>query len=103
MTTILMKSDKGNYVPNQVIVESGTEWSRFFSYGVLIVEVKSVEGGEQVYLDICNWKYSRTTIKYRNKFLGEDSKTIESKVKSNEYKLADLKRKSRNTFGAYRS
>ena len=102
MTQISMKSDNGNYVPNQVIFEKDTEWSRFYSYGVLIVEVKSIDGGEQVYLDIANWKYSRTTIKYRNKFLGEDSKTIESKVKSNEYKLADLTSKSRSTFGIYR-
>jgi len=36
------------------------------------------------------YAHSTTTSKYRNKFLGEDTKTTDKKVKSGEYKVANL-------------
>ena len=41
-------------------------------------------------LDKIYWDYSRTTGKYRNQFLGEDIETTRKKIKSGEYRLADL-------------
>lgn len=34
-----------------------------------------------------NWKYSRTTSKYRNMFLNEDTKTTQKKLDNGEYLL----------------
>jgi len=41
-------------------------------------------------LDEKYWDYSVTTGKYRNIFLGEDKATTKEKIKSGEYKLANL-------------
>jgi hypothetical protein len=46
--------------------------------------------GGQIYLDINDWDYSRTTGKYRNIVLGEDIKETRKKIKSGEYILTDL-------------
>ena len=70
---------------NQIVVRNNTE-EKFFSYGSLIVKIKN----QKVYLDTNYWKCSRTTIKYRNKFLCSTSKEIEEKIKSGEYKLKNL-------------
>ena len=42
------------------------------------------------YLDREMWDYSRTTGKYRNKFLGETKADTERKIKSGEYILTNL-------------
>jgi len=43
-----------------------------------------------VYLDKYYWNYSKTTSKYRNIFLGENSKEIQDKINSGVYTLIDL-------------
>ena len=86
MTTIQnLTSSNGNKVPNQIVIRN--ESLRIFqSYESIIVKVE--EG--QVYLDERYWNYSKTTSKYRNQFLGDSTKEIETKIKSGEYILTDL-------------
>ena len=43
-----------------------------------------------VELDKTYWNYSKTTSKYRNKFLGETTKETQAKIDSGEYTLTDL-------------
>jgi hypothetical protein len=80
-----MKSSRGNAVPNQFIIENGNK--RFFqSYKSIIVMVDK----GNVTLDNDTWNYSRTTAKYRNIFLGETTKEIESKINNGDYILKNL-------------
>lgn len=85
-----MTSRNGNDVPNQFIItirgEDGKTAVYFQSYNSVIAKK---EGGK-VYLDSNYWDYSRTTGKYRNEFLGEDTKTTRKKIESGEYELVDL-------------
>jgi len=84
-----MTSNKGNTMANQFIIK--TETSATFQSYDSIIAVKSWEFGPiQVTLDSNKWDYSKTTGKYRNQFLGESKAETERKIKSGEYKLADL-------------
>jgi len=94
-----MISDRGNAVPNQFLLTgcpAGTVWTdegnipsgeMFQSYQSNIA-YRDITG--QVYLDETYWNYSRTTAKYRNIFLGENTEETRKKIKSGEYKLIDL-------------
>ena len=83
----------GRDIPNQFIItlydKGNKKWYRkyFQSYNSIIAW-KDDEGF--TVLDKTYWDYSRTTGKYRNQFLGEDIKTTRKKIKSGEYRLADL-------------
>jgi len=59
----------------------------FQSYDTIIAFM--VFNGD-VYLDKDAWDYSVTTGKYRNKFLQEDKKTTQQKIKDGKYKLENL-------------
>lgn len=86
-----MQSPNGNDVPNQFIIET-SEGTYFQSYNSIIVFVPA-RGNTQygsLALDENYWDYSRTTGKYRNMFLNETKNETEAKIKSGEYKLADL-------------
>ena len=99
-----MVSNKGNTVPNQVIITD--EENRFFqSYDSIIAVIpfnkkkgfkKFAKGRKQpdilpqAYLDIKKWDYSRTTSTYRNIFLNEDKSETEDKIESCEYMLINL-------------
>lgn len=81
-----MISSKGNYVPNQFIIEhDGKTW--FQSYKTIIA-VKYEDGS--IALDENFWDYSVTTGKYRNLFLGESKKETQEKIDKGIYKLANL-------------
>lgn len=83
-----MKSSNGNDVPNQFIIKDNNNNKMYFqSYDVIVAIIGE---NEKTSLDEKYWKYSKTTIKYRNQFLGEDSSTIEKKVKDGIYKLENL-------------
>lgn len=84
-----MTGNKGQPVKNQFILHT-PEATFFQSYDSIIVKTTFKDGKRIVYLDETYWDYSVTTGKYRNLFLGEDKKTTEKKIKSGEYKLADL-------------
>ncbi len=72
-------------VKNQFIITIGHK-RIFQSYESIIVEIN----GNKITLDTDKWDYSKTTGKYRNMFLGEKRDETERKIKSGEYKLANL-------------
>lgn len=82
----MTSSRSGNPVANQfTIITSDGEY--FQSYDSVIA-FKDNEGN--VTLDDYTWDYSRTTGKYRNEFLSEGIVETRAKIKSGEYKLANL-------------
>ena len=82
-----MTSSRGNKVSNQFkITDVGKNIRYFQSYSTIIAKIYK----GQVTLDRDSWDYSTTTGKYRNIFLGEKKAETEKKIKSGEYKLADL-------------
>ena len=85
---VVQMSSPRSYRPiaNQFIINTD-EGEYFQSYASLIV-FKSNDG--KIYLDENKWDYSMTTSKYRNEFLGEDTKTTREKIKEGQYILADL-------------
>ena len=62
-----MRSDKGNVITNQFIIEDGNKIV-FQSYDSMIVTIDHI--AETITLGK-NWDYSKTTGKYRNKFLSQ--------------------------------
>lgn len=73
-------------VANQFIInDSGVIY--FQSYETIIAK-KNLDGS--IELDADYWNYSRTTSKYRNKFLNETTKDTEKKIKQGVYLLTDL-------------
>ena len=86
-----MLSNNGNKVPNQFIIHDRENGLRYFqSYNSIIVKVETGPLHRTVYLDKYYYNYSRTTAKYRNIFLGENSKEIQDKINSGVYTLIDL-------------
>ena len=91
-----MTSDRSyRPVANQFVITKydnrGYTSKRFFqSYDSLIVLEDYTKKGRQIYLDKYYWDYSRTTGKYRNKFLGEGIEETRSKIKNGTYKLKNL-------------
>ena len=56
------------------------------SYGTTIAVITK----DKVFLDKEKWNFSKTTSKYRNIFLEEDTATIKSKIENGQYTLIDL-------------
>jgi hypothetical protein len=84
-----MKNSNGNIVKNQFIAKDYENDIEYFqSYQSAIV--KRDNKNNIVTLDRDTWDYSQTTGKYRNLFLGESKAETEKKIKSGEYKLAQL-------------
>jgi hypothetical protein len=81
-----MFSPNGNKVANQFVINTD-EGTYFQSYNSVIV---FRDNNRKITLDDHYWDYSRTTGKYRNEFLGEYIEDTRAKIKSGEYKLADL-------------
>lgn len=81
-----MTSNKGNFIPNQFIIDDDNGNRFFQSYNSIIVKISN----GQIFLDESFWDYSKTTGKYRNLFLWETKKETESKIKSGEYILTNL-------------
>lgn len=78
-----------NNIPNQFIIYDDNK-TYFQSYRSIIVKIERLEDKVVTYLDPVYYNYSRTTSKYRNAFLGESTKEIESKIKQGVYILQDL-------------
>lgn len=81
-----MTSNKGNFIPNQFIIDDDNGNRFFQSYNSIIVKISN----GQIFLDESFWDYSKTTGKYRNLFLWETKKETEKKIKSGEYILTNL-------------
>ena len=81
-----MQSNKGNKIPNEF--ELYTNKGKYFqSYNSVIIFINNKN---QIYLDEYYWDYSKTTSKYRNKFLNETNQETNFKIKIGVYKLVDL-------------
>ena len=78
-----------NNIPNQFIIYDDNK-TYFQSYKSIIVKIERLEDKVVTYLDPVYYNYSRTTSKYRNAFLGESTKEIESKIKQGVYILQEL-------------
>jgi hypothetical protein len=84
-----IQGKNGRAVPNQFVIHDDTA-TYFQSYKTIIVK-QTVEDNQIVtYLDKTYHDYSRTTVKYRNQFLGETSKQVKFKIDHGAYKLVDL-------------
>ena len=83
---------------NQFIIngkdENNNEVEWLQSYDSIIVRRCENEEvfSKNIYLDQKYWNYSKTTSKYRNKFLGETTKETQAKIDSGDYILTDLNR-----------
>lgn len=85
-----MQSESGKEVPNQFIITDG-KYKTFQSYKSIIAIIETTKhGDEYITLDGNWWKYSPTTSKYRNQFLGETTKETQAKIDSGKYKLSNL-------------
>jgi len=84
-----MESSSGNPVANQFEIYDNKH-NYFQSYRSTIVHIDWTYAPCRVQLDEKYWNYSATTSKYRNKFLGENTKETQEKINSGEYVLADL-------------
>ena len=82
-------STNGNKIANQFIIT--TKRKIIFQSYDSIIAMRSLNTNK-VTLDKNYWDYSVTTGKYRNQFLGEGIAETRKKIKSKEYKLADLNR-----------
>ena len=85
-----MRSPKSNNpVANQFEIYDHENHVKYFqSYNSIIVKKCLKE--DKIYLDSYYWDYSRTTGKYRNEYLGENTAETRKKIKSGEYILAVL-------------
>ena len=83
-----MISDKGNTIPNQYVIRLDN-CDVFQSYETVIAirNYDYVNGKYEVYLNKEYYDYSRTTSKYRNKYLGLTSKEVKEKIKAKEFFL----------------
>ena len=81
-----MLSANGNEVPNQFQITIGNK-TYFQSYNSVIAVT---EPGKPTKLDRNKWDYSRTTMRYLGRFLGENVATIREKIATKQYKLANL-------------
>jgi hypothetical protein len=70
---------------NQYVIKS--DGARIFQSYDTIIAIKT-DG--MVILDKDNWDYSRTTGKYRNKFLNENKEETLKRIEAGRYLLADL-------------
>ena len=82
-----MVSSKGNKIANQFIINDEYNNQLFQSYNSIVA--KRYTNG-MVELDKNCWNYSKTTSKYRNKFLNETNQATNFKVIIGVYKLVDL-------------
>jgi hypothetical protein len=93
-----LTNSNGNKVKNQfIITEEGrgalgnfTTRETFQSYDTVICIRTAWPDKTEVELDADKWAYSKTTSRARAAFLGETTKETERKIKSGEYKLANL-------------
>jgi len=74
------------YGKSQFIINTN-DGEYFQSYNSIIAH-RSNDWG--IFLDEKYWDYSKTTGKYRNKFLNETKKETEKRIKNGDYKLVNL-------------
>jgi len=82
-----MTSPQGNTVPNQFVITTGNI-ETFQSYNAVIGTWDALAG--TITLDEYYHNYSKTTSKYRNKWLGLNSAEVEKQIKTGEIQLGNL-------------
>ena len=85
-TVLNMKSSRGNKVPNQFII--WTEEEQFFQSYQTIIGKRDKKGN--VFLDQSRWNYSVTTSKYRNQWLGMNTKEVKKAIDDGTIQLVNL-------------
>lgn len=80
-----MTSNNGNKIANQFIIYQDDQVF-FQSYDSMIAMVQD----HYIELDAKYWNYSKTTSKYRNKFLNMTTKEIEKAIKDGSIFLTNL-------------
>jgi len=93
-----MTGSTGKEVANQFIISEEGRGANgnfiikevFQSYNAIIAERIVWQDRTDIKLDYKYWDYSRTTGKYRNQFLGENTAETRKKIAAGIYKLADL-------------
>jgi hypothetical protein len=85
-TVLNMKSSKGNKVPNQFII--WTDDIQFFQSYQTIIGKRDHLG--KITLDKNKWDYSVTTSKYRNQWLGMNTKQVKDAILNGSIALEDL-------------
>lgn len=84
----------GHPVANQYIITmtngNGNKVEIFQSYWTIIAMKIYENTHTRVLLDENDWNYSRTTGKYRNVFLHENTAETRKKIKDEVYELSDL-------------
>ena len=86
MNVTNMMNKHGNKIPNQFEIVDNDGAIYYQSYQSII----AVKRNGLITLDANKWDYSRTTGKYRNRFLGESKAETERKIKDGTYQLDDL-------------
>ena len=81
----IMRTYSGRVAAEQYLIYTDNE-TIFQSYDSIIAVVPD-DSSKKTILGK-NWKFSSTTSKYRNKFLGGTTKETESKLASGEYELS---------------
>jgi len=82
-----MRSPRSNNaIANQFVITLQNGMQVFQSYNSII----SVKANGETYLDQDRWDYSRTTGKYRNIFLNENTKETRNKIAVGKYGLCNL-------------
>lgn len=93
----LCSKKSGREVPNQFVIsvtdDKGNDSEVFQSYRTVIAVKHYGKRPARFVLDTGALDYSKTTSRYLYEFLGEDRKTIQSKINSGEYQTADLNAK----------
>lgn len=82
-----MTSSNGNKVANQFEIRDDNGNLFFQSYNTIIVKI---DNNGNTFLDAEKWDHSNITSKYRNLFLGEDTKATKKKIETGEYTLTNL-------------
>ena len=86
-----MRSPRSNKeVANQFIITLQNGITIFQSYNSIIC----VKADGETYLDYDRWDYSRTTGKYRNIFLNENTKETRDKINKGQYACVHLNKQS---------
>ena len=75
----------GNAVPNQYLVTIG-DYIYFQSYKTVIAKINRTTNEVTLSED---WDYSRTTVKYLNRFLSTESKVIKKRIGEGKYKIVE--------------
>lgn len=82
-----LETPRGTPAQNQIVV-SVKQWSIFFSYSVPIAAINGASNW--IALDADAWNASRTTARYRNQFLGFNTREARRRIQNNSIQVLNL-------------